>query len=207
MNTKSCFFLSALLPLATSFYCQVGIGTTTPSAASMLEVSSQVNGTGVYRGLMPPRVPDVAALAAMAPGLSDTGLMVFVEDNGNGKACLLIWDGFLWKNGICFVINTPPEIRDLEVLGPIRLDGIVNADYTYYDADADPAGVHIFKWYRADDASGTGQSLITGETTDTYEIVATDVGKFLAVEVTPLALIGQPDKILKPSPQNLNYRY
>lgn len=190
MHTKSYFLLSVLLLLATSFYSQVGIGTTTPSPAAMLEVSSQVNGSGVYRGLMPPRVPDVAALSAMAPGFSDTGLMVFVEDNGNGKACLLIWDGYLWKNGICFVINTPPEIRDLEILGPMRLDGIVNADYTYYDADADPAGAHIFKWYRADDASGTGQSLITDETTDTYEIVATDVGKFLAVEVTPLATSG-----------------
>lgn len=179
-----------MLFFATNFYSQIGIGTTNPSSAAMLEVSSRTNDAGAYRGLMPPRVPNIAARDGISTGTSDAGLMVFVVDNGNGQACLQIWDGYIWKNGICFVINTLPEIRDLEILGAIQLAGTVNADYTYYDADDDPEGTHIFKWYRADDASGAGQSLITGETTSTYEIASADVGKFLAVEVTPVATTG-----------------
>lgn len=179
-----------MLLLVINSYSQVGIGTTTPSAASMLEVSSQTDGEGAYGGLMPPRVPNVVARNAINATTSDVGLMVFVKDNGSGKACLQIWDGYVWKNGICFVINTPPEVRDLEILGSLYLAQSLEASFTYYDADADPEGEHLYKWYRANNAAGGGQTLISGAISNTYAIVAGDVGKYLAVEVTPVATAG-----------------
>lgn len=89
-------FLSIMLLLATTFtYAQVGIGTTTPSSASMLEISS--GQTGDYRGLMPPRVPDTAAQLSINPAVADAGLMVFVESTG----CLDLWNGTAWENVNC----------------------------------------------------------------------------------------------------------
>ena len=57
---------------------QVGIGTTNPSAASMLEISSE-SSHGNFKGLMPPRVT-VAQRDLIGATVDDTGLMVFVYD-------------------------------------------------------------------------------------------------------------------------------
>jgi hypothetical protein len=86
-------------------YSQVGIGTTNPSAASMLEVSSSSNGGATYKGLMPPRVPNVAARDAINAGYSDFGLLIFVEDTGS----LEIWDGDSW-NIITSIAIARPEV-------------------------------------------------------------------------------------------------
>lgn len=94
---KNSLLLIALAFAATNFYCQVGIGTTTPSPAAMLEVSSQTNGTGSYKGFMPPRVPSIAARDAINPASADVGLMVFVES----IECLQIWNGTGWESMHC----------------------------------------------------------------------------------------------------------
>ena len=74
-------------------YSQVGIGTTDPSPASMLEISSQTNGVGAYKGLMPPRVPDLAARNSINPNLDDEGLLVYVLSDNT----LYIWTGIEWQ--------------------------------------------------------------------------------------------------------------
>jgi len=76
-------------------YSQVGIGTTTPSDAAMLDINSGT--TGNYRGLMPPRVPDTAAQISINPTAADAGLMVFVESTG----CLDLWNGVTWDSISC----------------------------------------------------------------------------------------------------------
>ncbi len=93
---KYLFFLGMAL-LASNFYGQVGIGTTTPSRASMLEISSQTNGSGPYKGLMPPRVPHIAARDAINPTAEDEGLLIFVQSS----RCLQIWTGISWENIYC----------------------------------------------------------------------------------------------------------
>ncbi|QAA80414.1 hypothetical protein EI546_01115 [Aequorivita sp. H23M31] len=75
--------------LATNFYCQVGIGTTDPSPAAMLEVSSTSDEGATYGGFMPPRVPDITARDLINPAAGDIGLLVFVETIG----CLQMWSG------------------------------------------------------------------------------------------------------------------
>lgn len=75
---------------------QVGIGTTSPSSAAMLEVSSTSDGIN-YAGFLPPRVPDFSARDAIAATSSDEGLLVYVEST----ECLQVWNGSGWENIHC----------------------------------------------------------------------------------------------------------
>lgn len=70
---------------------QVGIGTTNPSHAAMLEVSA-ISGTD-YKGLMPPRVATQTERDAINATSIDSGLLVFVENTGTFE----IWNGIFWE--------------------------------------------------------------------------------------------------------------
>lgn len=184
MSTKTSLFFFTLLLISSAFYCQVGIGTTNPSSAAMLEVSSQVEGTEGYKGFMPPRVPDIMKRNEIPVSGADDGLMVFVQDIG----CLQIWDGISWKNGMC--LNYPPVGKDVNISGGLYIGNSLEANFIYFDAEGDPEGMHLYKWYQANDATGAGASVISGATTAIYQAVAGDVNKYLAVEVTPVATSG-----------------
>jgi len=88
--------LLALLCQVVFMQAQVGIGTTTPSDAAMLEISGGDASAG-FKGLMPPRVPTNGERDAIAPTATDTGLLVFVESTG----CLNIWNGTTWEDVYC----------------------------------------------------------------------------------------------------------
>lgn len=77
-------------------FAQVGIGTTNPSAASMLEISSK-SSDGNFKGLMPPRVT-VAQRDLIRATEGDTGLMVFVDDADATIFGLQVWNGTFWEN-------------------------------------------------------------------------------------------------------------
>lgn len=96
MKKSTLFFVVAFG--ATTVFAQVGIGTTTPSPAAMLEIAATSDGGTTYKGLMPPRVPSIAARDAINPGYSDYGLMVFVMDLPNNVGILQIWDGDSWED-------------------------------------------------------------------------------------------------------------
>ncbi|MDC7999879.1 hypothetical protein POV26_02420 [Aequorivita todarodis] len=104
---KNSLLIFVIAAIAKVSYCQVGIGTTTPSTASMLEVSSTSDGGNTYKGFMPPRVPNIPARNAIIPNISDAGLLVFVMNNGNGQSCLQIWDGGVWNDIYCVTIPSP----------------------------------------------------------------------------------------------------
>lgn len=87
-------------------FSQVGIGTTTPTASSMLEVSSQNKNTGSYRGFMPPRVPNIGARDDIDPAVEDTGLLVFVNSIG----CLQVWSGHVWVSVRCVEVQAEPVL-------------------------------------------------------------------------------------------------
>lgn len=122
--------------MLTQALCQVGIGTTTPSRASMLEISSSSDLGISYRGLMPPRVPHLAARDAINAGYADFGLLIFVSDNGSNQGCLQIWDGEKWNDISCITLASPvawinefhynnigTDIGEfIEIAGPAGLD-------------------------------------------------------------------------------------
>ena len=95
MKNLLLFFGSAFF--ASTIYCQVGIGTTNPSTASMLEVSSTSDGGATYGGFLPPRVPNITARDAITTTVDDLGLQVYVEDIG----CFQIFNGFGWESIHC----------------------------------------------------------------------------------------------------------
>jgi len=160
MLLKNYLLYFALFLFTCNSYSQVGIGTTNPSPAAMLEVSSQSNGVGDYKGFMPPRVPDIAARDAISPSVSDYGLLVFVENTGLATSCLQMWIGDSWVDITCYGINTPPVATDVEVVGTTGFGETVTASFSYSDADGDPAGDHTYIWYLANDAMGTGQTVV-----------------------------------------------
>lgn len=89
--------LVVLIIFCATLQAQVGIGTTTPSSAAMLEISSQTDNTGPFKGLMPPRVPTVVERDLIPVTAQDDGLLVYIQDTG----CLQIWNGISWENIHC----------------------------------------------------------------------------------------------------------
>jgi hypothetical protein len=78
-------------------FSQIGIGTTTPSTAAMLEISSSSDGGSTYKGFLPPKVPDITARDAINPTPLDEGLLVYVESLN----CYQIWNGLSWESVHC----------------------------------------------------------------------------------------------------------
>lgn len=97
MQLKHFFILTAILLFANNLYSQVGIGTSNPSSVARMEVSSQTDGVGDYKGFILPRVPNVAARDAIAVATTDEGLLVYVVD----EKCLQMWNGLEWLNVTC----------------------------------------------------------------------------------------------------------
>ncbi|MFT5435592.1 MAG: hypothetical protein ACI840_000225 [Ulvibacter sp.] len=89
---KVFLFTSFLYLFSFLMYSQVGIGTTNPSSAAVLDISSSSNGIR-YGGLMPPRVPSQFQRDAIPINSADTGLLVFVQDS----ATFQIWNGLYWE--------------------------------------------------------------------------------------------------------------
>jgi hypothetical protein len=66
---------------------------------------------------------------------------------------------------------------------------------TYAANDGGPAGTHTYKWFRANNSGGTGESVISGSVARTYTPVAADFGKWICIETTPVgngSLTGTP---------------
>ena len=92
-------FTLLLLFLSTSTFAQVGIGTTEPSSAAMLEVSSSSNDVD-YKGFMPPRV-SLEQRDKIETRAEDIGLLVFINDESQATQCLQIWNGIAWQDVYC----------------------------------------------------------------------------------------------------------
>ena len=89
--------------------------------------------------------------------------------------------------------NLAPTTSNVRIIysTPINLGGTVSGSYVYLDYENDPQGASIYKWYRANDASGFNSSLIDGENSIDYVLKSADIGRFLFFEVIPVALTGE----------------
>ena len=99
---KGVFSISITLFISWISFSQVGIGTTNPSRASILEISSTSDNVH-FGGFMPPRVPSQTERDAINATSIDTGLMVFVEDSGTFE----IWNGIFWE--IIYTLSTQAQ--------------------------------------------------------------------------------------------------
>lgn len=154
---KAFLFLLGALSITPNFYSQVGIGTTTPSPASMLEVSSTSDEGDTYGGFMPPRVPDNDARDLIAPSPMDVGLLVFVESSG----CLQIWNGSEWENMKCISpLGTLIGIQEFETTPSSPLLPIINISGGSYQTGnglypASPKFVSPTRGYGKSDGNAT----------------------------------------------------
>lgn len=98
---------------------------------------------------------------------------------GAAKSCIATFD----ISGV----NVAPVANSVTFSGILKQTETLTGSYSYSDVD-DTEGPSTFKWYRADDSSGTtNNSAIPGATSSTYVLTAADVGKYISFEVTPVA--------------------
>ncbi|MEA1898415.1 MAG: T9SS type A sorting domain-containing protein [Bacteroidota bacterium] len=90
---------------------------------------------------------------------------------------------------IAAFVGVAPVAENVVANGIAEVDVVLGGTYDYSDAH-DLEGASTFKWYVADDATGTNEAEISGETGKTYLVTESDLGKYLAFEVTPVALTG-----------------
>jgi len=87
-------------------------------------------------------------------------------------------------------LNDPPKAVSVTLNGITQTGCEVAGAYVYVDTEGDPEGASTFRWYRADDNTGTGEVPIPDAMGRTYTLVAADAGKFISFEVTPAATSG-----------------
>ncbi|PYG90334.1 hypothetical protein LY28_00215, partial [Ruminiclostridium sufflavum DSM 19573] len=86
--------------------------------------------------------------------------------------------------------QVPPTATVYTIGGTLRVGGTLTGSYTYYDANGDSEGISTFKWYTADDSSGTNKTEIAGANAESYVLTSADIGKYISFEVKPVALTG-----------------
>lgn len=155
----------------------VGIGTTTPHSSSILDVQSN------NKGFLPPRMTQAQRNAITNP---EAGLIIYCTDCFE----LQLYNGSSWVALTAGVPNQMPYTSYVILNGYTLVGHTLTGTHSYYDADNDPQGTSIYKWYRADDISGTNQVQIIGETTTTYNLQAADDTYYIALSVTPIAQTG-----------------
>jgi len=87
-------------------------------------------------------------------------------------------------------IPSAPTASQLAISGDFKQDEIITATYTYSDSNEDPEGNSEIQWYRADDNTGSNETAIQGANELEYTIIRQDVGRYLRVSVTPVAISG-----------------
>ena len=90
---KISFFILLGASMCLHLNAQVGIGTTNPSIASVLDVNSSSNNGASFGGLMPPRVSTQIQRDAIPVTSTDIGMLIFVQDSGTFQ----IWNGIYWE--------------------------------------------------------------------------------------------------------------
>ena len=109
---KKTIYILTLLCAATSIQAQVGIGTTTPDASSILDVNS------TSKGLLPPRMTAAQRNAISSPV---AGLMIWCTDCGT-SGDLQVYNGSDWVNFIGGTRQLTPGLIGADIDGEAAYD-------------------------------------------------------------------------------------
>jgi uncharacterized protein (TIGR02145 family) len=95
-----------------------------------------------------------------------------------------------WVGPITIAAETAPIAKDVSFSPAPGTLITTKAKYTYEDANNDPEGASTYQWYFATNASGAGQTAISGATT--LELLLTNeyAEKYIGFGITPKALTG-----------------
>jgi len=163
----------------------VGIGTTSPNASAIFDVSS------TNKGFL---VPRVSTKAISTPAM---GMVIYSPEID----CLCFYDGSGWVD-LCSgsSLNLPPVAGNATQSGTAQVGKILTGSYTYTDDDSDPEGSSTFQWYRSNGSDGSSATAISGATGISYTLSNSDIGKYIGFAVTPVARSGSsPGRELKAS--------
>ncbi|MBP1934808.1 S-layer homology domain-containing protein [Ammoniphilus resinae] len=129
-------------------------------------------------------------------GYDDGGFYIRGEGAGTALVTVTAYDGNGGEVSISFNVivhpipNQAPTATDVGISGTPQLGQTLYGVYTYIDIENDTQGISTFKWFRADDATGTNKVAIDGATSSEYTLTDEDIGKYISFEVTPLASTG-----------------
>ena len=94
------------------------------------------------------------------------------------------------RTGAVAPAEAAPTATAPAITGGLKVGETLTGSYTYSDINGDLEGTTTFKWYRAENSSGSGKTAIAGATAITYVLQADDLGKYISFEVTPVAATG-----------------
>ncbi|MFH1937732.1 MAG: T9SS type A sorting domain-containing protein [Bacteroidota bacterium] len=204
-------FNPATIPML--FQCnmsyQISAGHFDP-AVDYLDIAGNFNGWGAYDVCFDRGSDEIYVITKMIDTINiggsplefkfrfngDWGTSEFPGGGPNRKYDLLDTTGGVQNIYYCWYDNkdpnipTPPWAYDLRIDGTLIVGNELTGVYTYENVNGIPEGESTFKWYWADDNSGTNLTEITDATAKTYTTQTAEIGKFVAFEVTPIAESG-----------------
>jgi uncharacterized protein (TIGR02145 family) len=95
-----------------------------------------------------------------------------------------------WVGPITLAAEAAPVAKNVSYSPAPGTNITAKASYTYEDANNDPEGATLYRWYTADDATGTNQTAIAGATAATIPLTNAQANKFIGVGITPVAATG-----------------
>ncbi|NRB42158.1 MAG: DUF4347 domain-containing protein, partial [Pseudomonadales bacterium] len=81
-------------------------------------------------------------------------------------------------------VDDVPTASSVSFSGTLQAGELLTRSYSYADVDNDIETSSTFKWYASDDAGGTNKTQIA--TTENFTLTASQVGKYISFEVTPV---------------------
>jgi len=90
-----------------------------------------------------------------------------------------------YSDYICELIQeTAPYATNVSISGIYEVGKTLTGAYIYNDDEGDAESGTTFKWYRADDQSGTNAIAIPGATGSSYELQSDDATKYISIGIT-----------------------
>ena len=93
------------------------------------------------------------------------------------------------QTAIIGVAEAAPVASDLAITGTPQVGQTLTASFTYFDANLDSPGTHLYRWFSGDSESGSFAE-ITGATSSSLLVSSSYLTKWIRFEVTPKAATG-----------------
>ena len=91
--------------------------------------------------------------------------------------------------------QTPPRAYDVGIQGNHQVGSFMSGIYSYSDTNNRPEGISRYRWLRADSITQPNPVAIDTATKISYKTTSLDTLKFIAFEVTPVA-VGTGDSLI-----------
>jgi len=114
---------------------------------------------------------------------------VQARDNASLSGTSFVYSN--WVGPVTLAAEAAPKVNNVSFSPASPGTNVtLTASYSYTDANADPEGASVYKWYTADNATGTNQTPIAGATATSFTVTNAQAGKYIGFGVTPVALTG-----------------